>query len=375
MIGVFVFFIVYLVFGLLNKKKNKDQRKLFYVCSSAIGLSFFLYFFEGQLTNYSFFSLGALFFLLNGCGLMRLLKLNKRYIYNHYYPFLTFSILYLFTDLIEKDSLGVDFLNEALIIAIIALSFVYASYGYWCLMQNLLYKTLRQFVVFYIAILYCTSILFFVVYLYPHRTFIYLDYLFHFNSLLLVIGATVYEIRLYVYFKNKTIHEESVDLVNKNKLNRLFDDVLLDVTIPSQQNMVPIGTKEFSQIPLPQLHQVDVIPEEVLQQKHQAIRKAIMTELIETRLFLDPCFNLDQLSSLICFSKADLVEFFKESASSTFKQYMNRLKVEYAILVIAENEENYTVEELSLLCGFNTRLSFYRAFMHVYGFPPSALLG
>jgi len=100
MIGVFVFFIVYLVFGLLNKKKNKDQRKLFYVCSSAIGLSFFLYFFEGQLTNYSFFSLGALFFLLNGCGLMRLLKLNKRYIYNHYYPFLTFSILYLFTDLI-----------------------------------------------------------------------------------------------------------------------------------------------------------------------------------------------------------------------------------------------------------------------------------
>ena len=104
------------------------------------------------------------------------------------------------------------------------------------------------------------------------------------------------------------------------------------------------------------------------------VKQLLYINIIDTEVFLDNNLTLTKVAELTQIEKSKLNEYFRGSESMSFKQYINRLKVEYAINVIREREKNITVEELTFICGFNTRLSFYRAFVFFYGFPPSELL-
>ena len=106
----------------------------------------------------------------------------------------------------------------------------------------------------------------------------------------------------------------------------------------------------------------------------KALQKLLYTHVIDTKLFLDANLTLSKVVNLLKVDKSKLTGYFKHSASLSFKQYINRLRIEYAITIIRERERDVTVEELTFLCGFNSRLSFYRAFVYFYGFAPSALL-
>ncbi|MFG0592255.1 helix-turn-helix domain-containing protein [Myroides odoratimimus] len=110
------------------------------------------------------------------------------------------------------------------------------------------------------------------------------------------------------------------------------------------------------------------------EQRMMVIRQKLFEQLIESKLYLDVDLTLQKLSEVIEIDKKELLEYFKKSNAVSFRQYINRLRVEYAVELIKEKNMDVTVEELTSFCGFNTRLSFYRAFVHIYGFPPSALL-
>lgn len=106
----------------------------------------------------------------------------------------------------------------------------------------------------------------------------------------------------------------------------------------------------------------------------KALQALLYTHVIDTKLFLEANLTLSKVVNLLKVDKNKLRDYFKHSASVNFKQYINRLRIEYAITIIRNRERDVTVEELSFLCGFNSRLSFYRAFVYFYGFAPSALL-
>ncbi|MEC4053479.1 AraC family transcriptional regulator [Myroides odoratimimus] len=110
------------------------------------------------------------------------------------------------------------------------------------------------------------------------------------------------------------------------------------------------------------------------EQRMMVIRQKLFEQLIESKLYLDVDLTLQKLSEVIEIDKKELLEYFKKSNAVSFRQYINRLRVEYSVELIKEKNMDVTVEELTSFCGFNTRLSFYRAFVHIYGFPPSALL-
>ncbi len=187
------------------------------------------------------------------------------------------------------------------------------------------------------------------------------------------MGALVYEISLLLFGKNKRTAVSKIGRLDVFD-QRLFGKIALGVSNATAKKADVGGMTTFDQISVTQLPDVEVrlVENTVLQLTD--IRIILSKELIDSRLFLNPTLNLDQLAEVVEVPKSDLMRFFKASTSFTFKQYINRLKVEYAILLISEGEESYTVEELSLLCGFNTRLSFYRAFVNVYGFAPSEIL-
>ncbi|WP_286417445.1 helix-turn-helix domain-containing protein [Myroides odoratimimus] len=197
------------------------------------------------------------------------------------------------------------------------------------------------------------------------------DYIYIFYCLVLIIVAFLDAINSYVIKNCKgrlNIKSETIQLLigesEEPYLNDQQDLDELDVSIECKEKEVVevcLDTKEL---------QFTMEKE----QRMMVIRQKLFEQLIESKLYLNVDLTLQKLSEVIEIDKKELSEYFKESNAVSFRQYVNRLRVEYAVGLIKEKNKDVTVEELASFCGFNTRLSFYRAFVQVYGFPPSALL-
>ncbi|WP_353158772.1 AraC family transcriptional regulator [Myroides odoratus] len=372
MFWILIVFLGYFCLCLDTNVRYKGGRKMLGMCCGILVLNVILYGFELFYPDRPCIQLSIAFFFLQGFGLVQLLKISRWNRYLHIIPFVLFGLLYLLTTVFDWTLVALYTLNREGVVLIGILSFCYANYGYWCLIKGKFYKTLRQFTAFYVTTLYCTAIVFLIIYFYKESFFEYIRFLFLLLSGCLFVGAFFYEVSLLFYTKKK--RRDSNDIKQLPSMDqRLFEKIVLDVSgLKTQQ--IDLGNHHvFNQIAVANFPVVqEVLTAEPI--KTVDIRGIISTQLIDTRLFLSPTLTLDQLADILQLPKSDLTGFFKESQALTFKQYINRLKVEYAILLIREREESYTVEELSLLCGFNTRLSFYRAFVDVYGFAPSEIL-
>ncbi|WP_413511788.1 helix-turn-helix domain-containing protein [Myroides odoratus] len=373
MYWILLVFVGYGVVYRITRKKSSGQKKVLYLSSFLVFLTSILYLFEWLYDKTICFSLGALLFLFGGLGLTHLIQVKGKNQNFHSYPIAIFTLFYLNFIVINKDAVSVIILNNILFLSVSILSFLYATYGYWCLIKNAMHKTLRPFVSFYIVVLYCISISFLIVRFSSVSLIEHLNFMFLLLSFGLLIGAFFYEMSLLIYFRYRAPTKMIAANLEQNA-NRLFQEILLDISLPQSERVRRLS-REFKTIPFPaNPSDAFTVFEIDMKKKITEISQSITEQLIETRLFLNPTLNLEQLGEILQFSKTDLIAFFKASHAATYKQYINRLKVEYAVLLIREREENYTVEELSLLCGFNTRLSFYRAFVNVFGFAPSEIL-
>ncbi|MGG5507719.1 MULTISPECIES: helix-turn-helix transcriptional regulator [unclassified Myroides] len=319
-------------------------------------------------------NLEVVLFLFLGNGCMYFLKLKRYRWLLHGIPVFVFILFVLNQVTVWGTILAVSLVHETLFLSIGTLSFFYGCYGYCCLINNCLYKILRPYVVFYIVVLFCVSLSFFLLYFYAHLFLDYIDQLFYGSSLLLLIGAFVFEVKLFAFLRYQQAVDPALEREWMQQKHRLFGEVTLDVSLPQMEGGSSRLRPTQECIDLNHLKINDPCENLVQVMQENEIRQMITDQLIETRLFLNPSLNLEQLAVVLNLQKSELLRFFRASQSTTFKQYLNRLRVEYAILLIRDNEENFTVEELSLLCGFNTRLSFYRAFVDVFGFAPSEIM-
>ncbi|MDM1407123.1 AraC family transcriptional regulator [Myroides sp. DF42-4-2] len=373
MIWLFVCYVVYAFFYWLNGDTNKQRANVFRFCSAIFGLNVVLYLVDYYGYSDRSSSFLALLFLLQGAGLVYLLKIKRIKQFVHCVVVVLLVLFYVFQLLLDETSVAWIFLRYEVILLISVLSFVYGCYGYWCLIGGRVSSGLKQYIAFYIVTLFCVSISFMIAYLYRFPLFSYLNFLFYFTGLSLLFIAFLNELKEFVYAKF-SLSRSRITGQMEREASSLFGAMALDVSIPNKEKMSIWSTQYGIRSDVFQLDRTSVGEKESIECRTHEIRQVMTAKLIESRLFLDPVLNLEQLTIILGFPKAELLEFFKESSSLTFKQYINRLRVEYAILMIKDNEENYTVEELSLLCGFNTRLSFYRAFVEVFGFAPSEIM-
>lgn len=373
MFWIWIIFACSCCLHLNSKEKNAGQRRLFIISCGLLILNMTLYGVEWFYANRPCFHLSLVLFFLLGFGLIQLVKMNPWHRYWHSIPFVLFVVLYVLHNEVPTNVIALSTLNQEGVLGISALAFVYANYGYWCLIKRKFYQTLQQYTSFYVALLYGIAILFLVIYFYPYELFNYIRIAFLVASGSLLVGTLFYEMSLLLSgrIKRQTVSRiGELDVLNQ----RLFGTIALQVSQASVKGADGGSMMGFNQIAVTNLSEEPAHSIESTTNPTAAIRERLSSRLIDTRLFLNPTLNLDQVVDLVQIPKNDLIRFFKASQAVTFKQYINRLKVEYAVLLIREREESYTVEELSLLCGFNTRLSFYRAFVEVYGFAPSEIL-
>lgn len=96
--------------------------------------------------------------------------------------------------------------------------------------------------------------------------------------------------------------------------------------------------------------------------------------IIENQLFLNPKINREEILQATGIGKNVLVPLLKKySGSANLNDYINRLRLEYAVRIMQTNKV-FTIDYIAETSGFNSRSTFYRAFQNVYGMTPSQYL-
>ncbi|UVD80228.1 AraC family transcriptional regulator [Myroides albus] len=109
------------------------------------------------------------------------------------------------------------------------------------------------------------------------------------------------------------------------------------------------------------------VPDELLNQYRSKVEKV----LVEDKMFLESDFSIERLEEETGVSKHHLSQLFTLKYNSNFKPYLNKLRISYAIEIIANTKEDINISELGEQCGFNSRTSFFRSFKKNTGVSPS----
>lgn len=98
------------------------------------------------------------------------------------------------------------------------------------------------------------------------------------------------------------------------------------------------------------------------------------TILMEKKLYLQPKFGRDDLLRTTGVNKNELVKLLRTYADSdNLNEYLNRLRAEYAIRMMKEQPQ-LTLDAIAEASGFNSRSTFYRFFVKIWGMTPTQYL-
>ncbi|MDM1398839.1 helix-turn-helix transcriptional regulator [Myroides odoratimimus] len=330
---IVLLFVSYVLVFSHNISKEIGDKKVFYLSCILVVLAFLVYFIKRDEIALNF-SLGAFLGLTIGPLLLLLLKDKENKIYYHFLPLIIFSAIDILSFFLVPSFYlwYLPFVDDILFATVALSCIIYGSYGYLYAVQEELSFEHNSIVISYIVLVFSCAFFFGLLFFKSPKA---LD--------------TDYVYMIYCFF-------------------------LIGVALLTELN-VALSCREQKTNP-GVLDQVEYLIKGHTQKQERIgiIRQKLSENLIETKLYLEPNLTIDQVATVIHISKKELVLYFKNGYSANFRQYINRLKVEYAVNLIQEKNKDITVEELAFYCGFNTRLSFYRAFVQWYGFPPSALL-
>ncbi len=95
----------------------------------------------------------------------------------------------------------------------------------------------------------------------------------------------------------------------------------------------------------------------------------------DQKLYLAIDYKLIQVSKASGIPKHHLSYYFNELNKTSFSDWRNNLRIEYALALIQKGELNgFTLEAISEKCGFTSQSTFIRAFKNVTGTTPSNYL-
>ncbi len=133
-------------------------------------------------------------------------------------------------------------------------------------------------------------------------------------------------------------------------------------SVEQTKNTSETFDKETNQISLKQ----EITPKDKLYDE--------LRELIEKyKLYLDPEINLQAIIQKLGTNKKYLYEAISQNTNNNFRTIINRYRVDEAKRIIElkiKNKEPLIISELYSLVGFNSAVSFYRAFRQVIGLTP-----
>ena len=99
-------------------------------------------------------------------------------------------------------------------------------------------------------------------------------------------------------------------------------------------------------------------------------KKRLDISFQDEQVFLDNSLTLEMLAKNLKMPPHHLTQLFNVFIGENFNQYMNRYRIEYAALLLENNAEGFTIEDIAFKSGFNNKVSFNRHFKNLMGCTP-----
>jgi AraC-like DNA-binding protein len=124
---------------------------------------------------------------------------------------------------------------------------------------------------------------------------------------------------------------------------------------------------------LAETHQEIIIPESEKTLAYKALFAELREIFEQQKLYLDPEVNLASVIKILGTNKKYLYEAISKSGDDNFRNFINRYRVDEAKRIIGQKirmKDESNLSEIYESAGFNSTVSFYRAFKSVTGLTP-----
>ncbi|MEO0572211.1 MAG: helix-turn-helix domain-containing protein [Bacteroidota bacterium] len=102
------------------------------------------------------------------------------------------------------------------------------------------------------------------------------------------------------------------------------------------------------------------------------MKNRLMNIMTSDKPYLNPDIRLDNLAGLIDVSRHHASQIINEHFSMNFFDFVNSYRIQEAKeLLLNSKNPDLTISDIAYQCGFNNRISFYKAFRKVEGVTPS----
>lgn len=132
------------------------------------------------------------------------------------------------------------------------------------------------------------------------------------------------------------------------------------------KNEVATKIKDFN------WEEISIQNSNTISQKQQIQFEKIHSNVVDQKMYLDPCLSLDNLAEKYQISSGHLSFLINNYAKNNFSDYINQFRVEQAKKLIGKKQyHNYTIVSIGLESGFNSKSTFYKAFKKFTQMSPS----
>jgi AraC-like DNA-binding protein len=97
----------------------------------------------------------------------------------------------------------------------------------------------------------------------------------------------------------------------------------------------------------------------------------LLQYLEQSEIFLDPNLTLPILATKVGMSEREFSKLLNQYLGNSFYQLIAKYRIAYAVKLIDENANRYTIDALAGHCGFNSKTSFNKYFKEYTGSNPS----
>lgn len=105
-------------------------------------------------------------------------------------------------------------------------------------------------------------------------------------------------------------------------------------------------------------------------EKNNELKDKIESLFTKDKIFLNPQLKITDIADKVGTNRTYVSQFFNQQNSSTFFDYVNSYRIEYACKLLSGTNENITI--ISEKSGFSNIQSFYRVFSRIKGMTPAA---
>ena len=111
----------------------------------------------------------------------------------------------------------------------------------------------------------------------------------------------------------------------------------------------------------------NLLPEDLVQQKGQTISEY----LDEESPFLEPDFQLPQLAKAVNLNTVQASQIINRYFKCSFIQLIQKRRVEHAVDLLRQRDESFSILDIAMESGFNSKSSFNASFRRIHGQSPS----